>query len=155
MNLILVGIILLLGLSSVSIYAFTQVELDDINDRNEKILIKIKGIIIDIENQKQIVLDREEILEIKIEIYEQINGGESWNAAAKKKQAKEDVTNAKNDITTAIEQLSSLVDTQGEWIIKAANYQKILAEESFELQQNQTAIISYTIDPSLFLLFGY
>lgn len=144
MNLILIGIILLLGLSSVSIYAFTQEELDDIQNRYEKTLVKIQVIINDIENQSQIILDKEKILELKIEIYEQIDAGKSWDAAVKKKQAKEDITNAEIALFGARNQLISLIETQEKFIIKAANYQKILAEEDIKVQpeiQNQTVTI--------------
>lgn len=154
MNLILVGIILLLGLSFVSVYAFTQEELDDIQNRYEKTLVKIKVIINDIENQSQIILDKEKILKLKIEIYEQINAGESWDAAVKKKQAKEDVTNAENSLFGARDQLISLIETQEKFIIKAANYQKILAEENIKVQpeiQNQTEIIPFQNQTTIIL----
>jgi len=151
LKLLLLGIIIFLILFGgiyYSVYAYTEKELDEIQRRNNEIIEKIKVIIIDIENQKQVIQDKEESYELKKEIYENIDQYGSWENAQKKRKAKIEMENTAIEFVAAKEQLISLMETQEKYIVRAANYQRILGEANIELQsvipQNQTTIQNQT-----------
>lgn len=126
-------------------FGYTEVEIKQIEERNDEIIIKIKSIIKDIQAQAEVIHEKEKILELKTSIYEQYNGNQSWEAATEKKKLKTEMENAGIEFFAAKEQLVSLEDTRKSFIVKAANYQEIIRDANIEsipepkpIQQNQT-----------------
>ena len=151
LNLVLIGVILLIGVSFFQVDALTKIEKDALKEQIEILEIRITNIENDIEKQKEIILEKKKFVEEKkaeLKLIEQ-QARSSWDAVQKIAQAKQNIINAENEFAGAEEQLLSLLNTKIDYVSKLENYKISINAKNFEPQpvplkqtiKNQTEII--------------
>jgi len=162
LNVILIGVMVLVGISSVIIQvdALTKVEIDALKKQIDILEKRIDNIENDIQVQKETILDEKKFLEEKkAELRLAKQSGTSWAAIENIQRIEREILSAEHEVKEAKEQLISLLNTKSDYMKKLANYKLSIQDKDFEPQPipepimaNQTLINQTDFNPKKMII---